>query len=85
LNQSIPMTNSPVLSLDIGTPRLWTPKGLLLELDGPVGAYYRIEASTDLLNWQHVTNFSTFVAPSYFVDPATNYLQKFYRAVLTGQ
>ena len=81
-----PMTNSPMLQLDIGTPRVWTSNGLLLKLDGPVGALYQIEASTDLVAWQKVTSFSTSVTPTYFVDPsAIGYGQRFYRAVLLGQ
>ncbi len=50
---------------------------------GLVGSNYTFQASTDLLNWQPLTNFVLTNYPFYFADPtATNYTRRFYRAVV---
>jgi len=55
--------------------------GLSLMLQGPVGANYMIQASTDLLSWLPITNFVSTNSPVYFTDPtAKNYNRRFYRA-----
>jgi uncharacterized repeat protein (TIGR01451 family) len=47
------------------------------------GLGYEIDASTDLINWLPLTNFIGTNSPFYFNDPtATNYNQRFYRAVI---
>jgi hypothetical protein len=70
------------LSLGIGLPKAWTTNGLQLALCGPLGSNYLIQASTDLVNWQTLTNFTTLtISPLYFCDSAaTNYNHRFYRA-----
>ena len=75
-----PLTIPPPLHLQaILTPRY----GLVLGLDGPLGETCQIEASTDLVTWQQVTNLTVTTAPLYFQDPATtNFEQRFYRAVV---
>jgi hypothetical protein len=50
---------------------------------GMVGSNYTFNASSNLLNWQPFTNFILTDSPQYFSDPAaTNFNQRFYRAVL---
>jgi hypothetical protein len=75
-----PVTEPADLRLDFA-PAAWAGDGLWLKLDGPVGANYRIEASSDLGAWTSMTNLQAVIAPSYFRDasPAAN--QRFYRAV----
>jgi len=69
--------------LGFGLAHPWTTNGLSLMLQGPVGSNYIIQASTDLINWQAITNFTTTNSPFYFYDPAaTNYDHRFYRGVM---
>jgi hypothetical protein len=74
----------PVLvKLRLGTPAFTTTNGLRLNLEGPLGFSYTIQASTNLLNWQPLTNFVGAQSPFYFSDPGTtNYDRRFYRAVV---
>jgi|GEM_PF-4095017 len=66
--------------LDLGTP-VWDGDGFNLTLAGPVGSNYWIESTTNLLQWQPLTNFLSTNSPSYFSDPAApNFGQRFYRA-----
>jgi subtilase family serine protease len=53
-------------------------------LDGPPAPGYRIEASTDLEQWNVLTNLSGAVMPLRFRDGATMQGQKFYRAIRTS-
>ncbi|HZL77563.1 MAG TPA: Ig-like domain-containing protein [Candidatus Limnocylindrales bacterium] len=56
-----------------------------LMLSGPVSSNYLVEASTNLINWTPIATFSTTNSPFYFTDTdATNYSQRFYRALLLG-
>jgi hypothetical protein len=74
---------SPSISLGFGLTQPWTSNGLSLMLQGPVGSNYIIQASTDLMSWQPITNFTTTTSPFYFSDPAaTNYDHRFYRGVM---
>jgi hypothetical protein len=62
---------------------LWTTNGLNLMLEGPAGSSCVIQASTNLINWVTITNFVITGWPFYFNDPsATNFDQRFYRAVM---
>lgn len=62
------------------------PNGPNLMLQGPVGSNYLVEASTDFINWTPIMVFPTDISPFYFSDPtATNYSQRFYRAMLLLQ
>lgn len=60
--------------------------GFALQLTGPVGSNFVIEASHDLsaaTNWQPILYFTMTNSPAYFSDPTTsNYQQRFYRAVM---
>jgi hypothetical protein len=73
---------SKPLKIGFGAVSPLTKYGLSLEFEGTVGLNCRIEASTNLVNWGTITNFTTTVAPIYFYDAATtNFNRRFYRAV----
>jgi hypothetical protein len=77
-----PFTGSPPLRLDFASPAWRVTSGLALKLDGPLGKNYRIDASTNLLNWVPITNLPNTWVPFYFSDPqSTNYQRRFYRAL----
>ena len=57
--------------------------GVNLMLQGPVGANYVIQSSTNLVNWVPFTNFVSPSSPCVFRDTeATNFSRRFYRAVM---
>ena len=67
----------PVIGVGPAPPL--TTNGFNLMLQGPVGSNYVIQASTNLINWQTVTNFSSTSWLTYFNDPAaSNYPCRFY-------
>ncbi len=68
--------------LDPGSPSL-TVNGLNLVLHGLIGPAYAIQASSDLINWQTITDIVCTSSSAYFSDPtARNFNKRFYRAVL---
>jgi hypothetical protein len=72
--------------LDSTHPRLPTAvlpdKCFHLAATGPDGAWFRIEYSTDLLNWTTVCTNQVIAGSIDFLDPdAPNYNNRFYRAV----
>jgi uncharacterized repeat protein (TIGR02543 family) len=70
------------LKLNLKIPALTKTNGLGLNLEGPIGFHYIIQASTNMLNWQPLTNFVGTTSPLNFNDPAaTNFNRRFYRAV----
>jgi hypothetical protein len=72
-----------MVKLNLNTPAAWTANGLGLNLEGPLGFSHIVQVSTDLLNWQPLTNFVLTNYPFYFSDStATNYSRRFYRAVV---
>ncbi len=57
--------------------------GFQIVFYGLVGTNYTLQASTDLTRWDSLFDFICTSAPTYVVDPAaTNYPQRFYRALL---
>lgn len=61
----------------------FTTNGIELRLDAPLGLNYRIEASTNLVNWGTVGVLPGTNSPLYIRDNAsTNFSRRFYRAVL---
>jgi Carboxypeptidase regulatory-like domain len=73
----------PGLKLGLGSAQPLSSNGLDLVLFSSPGLEYRIDASSDLLNWTAVTNFISTNATMRFMDSsATNYSRRFYRAVV---
>jgi hypothetical protein len=57
-----------------------TNGGFQMEFFGTVGHAYTLLATTDLVNWIPVLNFTCTNAPMYVVDPGSLYLSwRFYR------
>jgi Concanavalin A-like lectin/glucanases superfamily/CARDB/Bacterial TSP3 repeat len=78
-----PPSGVPGLKLGLGSPHPFSSNGLDLLLFSLPGLNYRIDASSDLLNWAAVTNFVSTNATTRFLDSsATNYSRRFYRAVV---
>jgi hypothetical protein len=76
------MPLAPV-TLGFGSTPIFTTNGLDLMLQGPIGSNYLIVASSNLVQWSPTLYFSSTNSPFYFNDPtATNYNQRFYRAIL---
>jgi hypothetical protein len=68
----------PVLS--IGSVLPLTTNGFNLTLQAPIGSNYVIQASTDLINWQTITDFVSASWLTYFTDPAaTHFPSRFYQ------
>jgi hypothetical protein len=64
-------------------PTLWNTNGFNLMLQGLIGSNFVIQSSTDFSNWMPLTNFVITSSPFYFSDSAaTNFNQRFYRAVM---
>jgi hypothetical protein len=71
------------ITLGLGSPAPLSARGLYLMVEGASGSSVTIQASTNLVNWQAITNFVSSASPAYFYDPgATNYSRRFYRAKL---
>ncbi|MGA2556269.1 MAG: LamG-like jellyroll fold domain-containing protein, partial [Verrucomicrobiota bacterium] len=71
------------ITIGFGSAQPWTTHGLSLMLQGTMGQSYVIQASTNLVNWQPITNFVSTNWPVYFYDPtATNFAERFYRVKL---
>ncbi|SPE53115.1 hypothetical protein SBV1_1640001 [Verrucomicrobia bacterium] len=68
-------------TLGFGSAHPLSRQGLYLMLEGRSGTSYTIQASTNLMNWQVITNLVSTNSAAYFYDPAaTNYTKRFYRA-----
>ena len=73
----------PTISLSVGPGRQPGTNGMDLVLTGTAGLDYRIDASTDLINWTAITNFLSTNATMTVRDAsATNSNLRFYRAVM---
>jgi hypothetical protein len=72
-----------MLQMNLSAPAVLSSNGLGLSLDAPIGFAYTIQASTNLRDWQALTNVLTTNAPMTFRDPgARSYGRRFYRAVV---
>jgi hypothetical protein len=62
-----------------------TPTGCRFTINTPTNLAYRLEASTNLLNWTMLNTFSNLATPSiqYTDQAATLLRRRFYRAVAT--
>lgn len=57
--------------------------GFTLVVSGMAGPDYRIQTSTNLVNWSEATNFVSPLPPINWHDPeATNFTQRYYRVLL---
>lgn len=75
--------NAIPLRLDFGSQQPWTDNGLELKLDGPLTTPYRVQTSSNLVDWLTTTNFSYILVSSVHFrdDSATHGGRRFYRAV----
>jgi hypothetical protein len=72
----------PFMILSLGPGHQPGTNGLDLILTATAGLNYRIDASTDLVNWTAITNFIGTNTTMLFRDiSVTNYNRRFYRAV----
>jgi len=73
----------PILvKLDLNAVPFSKTNGFGMNLQAPIGFNYMIQTSTNLINWQPLTNFINPNSPFNFRDmTATNYRWRFYRAV----
>ncbi|HWI60124.1 MAG TPA: hypothetical protein VNZ22_23060, partial [Bacillota bacterium] len=71
----------------IGGGQVLSDGSFQVAVSGVVGSNYILQASTDLVNWSDVVNFTCVETPTYVVDPSAKDLgQRFYRvAVPTNQ
>ena len=78
-----PLTSVPPPRLGFGSAQPLSSNGLDLTLEGFAGVSYRIDGSTNLVDWVTVTNFIGTNSLTPFRDSsATNQAWKFYRAVV---
>jgi hypothetical protein len=77
---------SSVVNLTVTTPPVLsaggfnTSGGLQLFVYGQTGQAYTLQASTNLVNWVSILNFTCTNSPTYVVDPAAkNFRYRFYR------
>jgi hypothetical protein len=77
-----PLSVVPGPKLRFSGPLIPTNNLLTLALDGVPGFTYRIDTSTNLLNWTPLTNFPATTTTTYFQDIITsNTARKFFRAL----
>jgi hypothetical protein len=70
------------LSFRLG-PGSGTSEGVEIDLSGELGSQYRVDGSTDLINWTPLFNLTNSVGTLHFVDTNAEHLNfRFYRAVL---
>jgi len=78
-----PLSAVPGPKLRFPSPGSIGNSPITLALDGVPGFTYRVDTSSNLLNWTPLTNFSSTASTMYFEDsPAANSNLKFYRAVV---
>ena len=77
-----PVSLSSAMSLGINSGKPWDSNGFNLNLISFPMVKYRLEASTDLVNWATITNLMNTNTSSLFNDPAALHLQqRFYRVL----
>lgn len=77
-----PQNETLVPSIGFASPML-SSDGAHLVLSGIAGIYYRLQTSTNLVNWSTVTNFTSTNSLMPLHDPsAINDARRFYRAVI---
>jgi hypothetical protein len=79
---SVPVQLGPTAPI-IADARFLTNGVIELAVYGVVGSQYSLQASTNLLSWAVISNFTMVAAPTYVVDPqASSFQQRFYRLAL---
>lgn len=72
----------PRPKFDVARSRLSLIQGFRFDLFSDLNRAVRIDASTNLVNWEPVVSFSSLSGSVEFIDPsATNFTRRFYRAV----
>ena len=86
VSSSYGSVTSSVVNLTVTTPPLLssggfnTSGGFHLSVYGQTGQAYTLQASTNLVNWVSILNFTCTNSPTYVVDPAAkNFRYRFYR------
>jgi len=70
------------LRLGISSGGFSTNGGFQITVNGQIGQAYTLQASTNLVNWVSILNFTCTNSPMYVVDTqAKNYSRRFYRLV----
>jgi hypothetical protein len=78
-----PLSLAPAMRLGVNAEQSSNGNRFSADLYALPGLSYSINASTDFLNWQLVTNFVSTNSPFSFQDSnATNYSRRFYQAVM---
>jgi hypothetical protein len=71
------------VALSFGSTQFVATSGFEFSFQGPIGSNYVIQASSNLVNWQPITNVVSRSSPIYVNDSAAkNFKQRFYRAVM---
>jgi hypothetical protein len=67
-------------TLGFGSTPAWGTNGFRFAVDGQIGQAYILQASTNLVNWVPILNFTCTNSPTYVADPAAkNFIWRFYR------
>ena len=70
----------PAQSLRLASAGFSTNNGFQVSIYGQIGQAYTLQASTNLVNWVSISNFTCTNSPVYVVDPAAkNFSHRFYR------
>ncbi len=78
-----PLSAAGQIRLSFSASPAYGTNGVELKLDAPIGLNYRIEASTNLVNWSTLAVLPGTNSPLYLRDStAGNQSRKFYRAVV---
>jgi hypothetical protein len=67
-------------TLGFGSTPAWGTNGFRFAVNGQIGQAYILQASTNLVNWVPVLNFTCTNSPTYVTDPgAKSFIWRFYR------
>lgn len=60
-----------------------TSQGIVVDLNGELGTHYRLDASSNLVNWTALFNLTNSVGTLHFIDTnASNFNSRYYRGVI---
>jgi subtilisin family serine protease len=76
-------TNAPPVQLQVTMP-LITTNGFSINWTSQIGIRYQVEASTNLVSWQTLTNMTAVATNSVFLDllPVDSWIFRFYRVLI---